>query len=322
LYPSIELEWGIKQLEEFVRGIAGKKGWDELFIARFIDLAKFMLSNSHIVFNQKVYKAVRGTPTGNCFSVIYANICVGRLEEKILQTLKGCLIYYRRFIDDGLLVMKPGVGQVQVKEIESEFNLQSNLKFAFKFSDRNAIFLDLEIYKGPRYWESKKRLDTCCFQKMINTYEYITPVSHHPQHQIAGFIKGEFIRYATLCSQESEYEKVADLFTRRLLARNYSYDKVVKIKRSIRYQEFRKERLMNKKVERAGVVQVDKIIVPFRLRFSSSLLSDAVKGVIKKAREQLREFGKIFEKVWIVINDTKTRDLYSLLRAESKAMRV
>ncbi|KAF8572704.1 hypothetical protein K439DRAFT_1273599, partial [Ramaria rubella] len=55
----------------------------------------------------------------------------------------------------------------------------------------------------------------------LNNYPYLPFHSYHPDHNKAGFIKGEAIRYARLSSEKKDYENIIQLFKLRLQRRGY-----------------------------------------------------------------------------------------------------
>ncbi|KAF8478757.1 hypothetical protein F5888DRAFT_1574654, partial [Russula emetica] len=55
----------------------------------------------------------------------------------------------------------------------------------------------------------------------LNTYAYLPFHSYHTIAQKRGFIKGEAIRYARICTKETDFKLMVKLFTLRLQRRGY-----------------------------------------------------------------------------------------------------
>ncbi|KAH9952571.1 hypothetical protein BC827DRAFT_1116647, partial [Russula dissimulans] len=55
----------------------------------------------------------------------------------------------------------------------------------------------------------------------LNNYAYLPFHSYHTTAQKRGFIKGEAIRYARICTSQSDFKTMVKLFTLRLQRRGY-----------------------------------------------------------------------------------------------------
>jgi len=149
----------------------------------------------------------------------YANIFMYMLERTYIEQFKDLILVYMRLIDDIFMILHPNT---DTDKIRSVFNsMHPNIKLDFKFSKQEAEFLDLVIYKGPRFHKTGI-LDLKVHQKQINTYLYIPFTSYHPIFMKQAFIRTELIRYIRNTSDRNEWYKIRNLFFQRLRVRGYS----------------------------------------------------------------------------------------------------
>ncbi len=106
-------------------------------------------------FNGKNYLQVGGTAMGTRLAPSYANIFMGRLEQKILKTLetKGLKpALFLRYIDDIFTIWNKG--EEKLLEFINFFNeAHPSIKYTFEYSKEQIIFLDtrlkIDLYLSP-----------------------------------------------------------------------------------------------------------------------------------------------------------------------------
>ena len=87
-------------------------------------------------------------------------------------------------------------------------------------SSEHAVFLDTEVFKGPRF-ASNKILDVQTHFKATETFQYTHFSSCHLLCVKKGFIKGETIRLLRMNSIKEKFESGKRDFKFRLLERGY-----------------------------------------------------------------------------------------------------
>ena len=143
----------------------------------------------------------------------------------IWRTLKnGCLrsahtnldLVWKRFIDD-----TSPCGSLLLKQ---KFNLPSLTHsiplLTCEMSPENAVFLDTEVFKGPRF-STLKFLDVRTHFKQTETFPYTHFSCCHPINTKRGFIKGESLRLLKTNSIKANFEKFKRDFEVRLYSRGY-----------------------------------------------------------------------------------------------------
>ena len=95
-------------------------------------------------------------------------------------------------------------------------------------SSERAVFLDTEVFKGPRF-ASNKILNVQTHFKATGTFQYTHFSSCHPLSVKKGFIKGETLRLLRPNSTKGKFVLNKRDFNFRLLERGYPQELVNKI---------------------------------------------------------------------------------------------
>jgi hypothetical protein len=155
---------------------------------------------------------------GSNAAVALAEIYMFSVYDKVIHNLMqndfSNLIYFKRYIDDYLLILKNCSSEDFLKFTEL---LPTNLKINWEVPKTKVEFLDINLSF------SRAQFETSIHQKSLNKYLYITPHSMHSQHIFAGFIKGELIRYARLSSNIYSYLNLKTIFYERLRKRGFAH---------------------------------------------------------------------------------------------------
>jgi hypothetical protein len=211
LYPSIPIEWGIEQVRK-VCEMAGVFTPQELDF--LIELLRFVLENNYVEFDGKFWLQKTGTAMGTPVAVMYSIIVLFSMEAPITQHM----LLYSRFIDDVCALVRRREAQAFIDSFQAicpsiQFdNVPSIDEFL-----REGVMLDCRIEIT-----SEGLLNLKLFQKELNKYQYIAPFSGHSPHIFKNFIHNEVRRYRLLCTKDSDFNEMLDLFTKRLQARGYT----------------------------------------------------------------------------------------------------
>jgi hypothetical protein len=175
---------------------------------------EFVLTKGYIAFNGEIYQQTNGAAMGSPMIPPYANIFMYQLEKNTVHKYKHLesLLLYKRFIDDIFIITKDS----NVTELKSELNsLHPSIKLTWSETAKHCSFLDVNVFI------KNNKLHTNVYQKQLNTYAYLPYHSYHTKAQKRGFIKGEAIRYARICTSEVDFKLMVKLFTLRLQRRGY-----------------------------------------------------------------------------------------------------
>jgi len=125
-----------------------------------------------------------GTPVACTYAMLtfvhYENV-------EILPKFQQNLIYYRRYIDDilGIWVPPSNVDNDSFERFKTKLNSWGSLKWVVQNPTKRIQFLDLDLSLD----NSRITMET--YQKPMNLYLYIPPLSAHPPSCFKGLIFGE-----------------------------------------------------------------------------------------------------------------------------------
>jgi hypothetical protein len=200
LYTNIPTELGIKWTRLF---LSGRLPPD--LINLVISALTLVLNNNYFSFNDSLYLQHIGTAMGTPAAVVYANIFMYILENPVLKTYSSSILYYCRYLDDIFAILSGSPTDKSTTDfIGSLSRRHPSIKLEVTLSSSSVNFLDLRIFKGPRF-ATTGILDTSVHQKQLNSYLYIPFASFHPTHCKGGFIVTELKRYIRCCSNRTDF---------------------------------------------------------------------------------------------------------------------
>ena len=185
-----------------------------------ICLLEIVLCNNTFEFNNEFYKQIQGTAMGTKLAPAYANIFMGKLEHSILSQATLKPLFYKRYIDD-ILILWPHSESELNKFLLDMNSFHHSIKFTSEYSFDKITFLDVNIYKGPNFLLSKT-LDIETFVKPTNKQAYIHATSFHPPGVSKGVAIGEMKRYLRTNSRVDSFNNFKIKHKTNLLKRGYS----------------------------------------------------------------------------------------------------
>ena len=131
---------------------------------------RLILKENSFKFNDKHYLQTHGIVMGTKMAVAFAVIFMAHIEKQLLIASPQKPIFWKRFIDDIF-----SVWTLPVKEINNfvDFanSFHATIKFTHEMSSEKIVFLDTEVFKGPRFADSKT-LDVQTHFKPTETFQY------------------------------------------------------------------------------------------------------------------------------------------------------
>jgi hypothetical protein len=186
-YTNINTETGINAIENILFNHQNMKPTQfpkELFLTTL----KLVMENNIFSFSDTFWIQLQGTAMGTPAEPLYSILSYSHHENsQILNKFNNNLIYYKRFIDDVLGVWLPTT-ELDWLEFKSTLNQFGTLKWNINNLSHSTTFLDLQLtIEG-------NKIKTKTFQKPMNLYLYIPPLS---AHSLGCFkrITGELLRY-------------------------------------------------------------------------------------------------------------------------------
>ena len=192
-----------------------------------IYLLKSVLENNIFEFNGELFQQIIGAAIGAIPSCEACDILMYQIMKEILSKFTGRknIFFYGRYRDDGFMIYNGNVN-----DIHELFNMANNhhrfLKFTYEISQTAITFLDVNIYKGKRFF-SNSILDVKTYFKPTNSFLYLHRSSCHNRHVFSALIKGEVIRYIRNTNNQDDLQHMLTQFKLNLIKRGYEENEVM-----------------------------------------------------------------------------------------------
>lgn len=233
LYPSIPIMDGIDRVCELITPLLSP-----LAIRAIRQALLLVLTNNIVQFRNDFFLQLCGTAMGTNLAPSFANLFMVTIEHPVITKWKllGHIVAYYRFIDDIFIIIN-GDSTIANKII-CELNSQHpNIQLTGTISTSSVDFLDLTIFKGPRFISDHK-LDIKVYSKPNNQFLYLPFTSFHARPHKISFLRGELLRFIRNCSQVEDFLRlIRKEFFHRLRARGYPVSIILAQFRNINYRD-------------------------------------------------------------------------------------
>ncbi len=174
------------------------------------EMLLLLLKDNTFEFAGRYFKQIKGAAMGTPVAPTLANLFMGKLEATALNSWTGTQpILWLRYIDDVLLLLQDS--EDTLTDLVAHLNSQmASIKFTFTCSNNSIDFLDITLYKGPRYLQ-EGRLDIRPYSKKIDPHAYLHYSSAHHRAVTAGMVKEEVIRTLRRCSSPETFATAIQL---------------------------------------------------------------------------------------------------------------
>lgn len=139
----------------------------------FMKMIDFIFDSTCLVFNEKFYKQIFGTPMGSSISPIISSYVLDELLDYCTDKITFDIPFLKRYVDDLIL----SVPENCIDEILNIFNsFDTNIQFTVeKETDQSVPFLDMKLIRT-----NNNTIITRWYRKPINSNRFINYYSHHP----------------------------------------------------------------------------------------------------------------------------------------------
>lgn len=231
LYPNIPIDVGIIFVTKAIRRLSYSLPGsnvplrdDPNHVEFIIELMTWVLRNNYFKFGDQWFLQLQGTAMGTPLAVPFACLFVGQIEYElfnptIISNALPIPLFYKRYIDDIFYIAR---AKLEAQQFFQRFDsVVATIRCgSLTIDSTSGIFLDVEIYKGPRF-NSSRVLDFKTYQKEQNRYLYLAPNSFHRRDIFNSMIISELNRYRLSCTDNNEFYRIRSLFYQRLVARGY-----------------------------------------------------------------------------------------------------
>ena len=153
------------------------------------ELMRLILEENSFKFNERHFLQTHGVAMGTKMAVAFSVIFMADLEKRLLTASPFKPLVWKRFIDDIF-----SLWNIPNKEVSEFVNFANSfhqtIKFTCEMSSERAVFLDTEVFKGPRH-STHKTLDLQTHFKPTETFQYTHFSSCHPFNSKKGFFSKE-----------------------------------------------------------------------------------------------------------------------------------
>ena len=161
---------------------------------------RLILALKNFVFNGINYLQKKGCAMGTKFAHSYANIFMGRFEEKFifpLLTSDNLSDFYLRFIDDIFLIWN-GI-KTEFDDFFKKINeCHPSIKFEYEMSKTEINFLDTTVFKIDN------KLRTKVYVKPTDRQSYLHSKSEHPNSTKKSIAYSQALRFNKICYNRSD----------------------------------------------------------------------------------------------------------------------
>ena len=223
MYTNIPTAKALDWIEAYLH----KNFSDELPVGALMQALRLIMTKNVFAFGDTHWKQLSGTAMGTPPAPPYATVYYALLEDSFLDAFKENLFFYRRFIDDGLIlwtITDPHSNPTTWDNFQSAMN-NPDFELVWEFTDpsQQVDFMDLTISICGDH------IETSLYEKPSNLHLYIPPHSCHPPGLLTGIVHGMIFRIYTLCSAPADRKARTQDFYHRLLLRGYREDKILSL---------------------------------------------------------------------------------------------
>jgi len=213
LYPNIPIDESISIILNYIKE-QNNPTYPPLCIIN--TLLSFVLKYNCFNFANLFFLQVHGIAMGTKLAPNYANLFMADFENKHVFTYTIQPTYYRRYIDDILLIWDHSTSELD-NFLDHLNSVHPTIKFTKSVSNSQITYLDLDIYRKDTTFETKTHF------KSTNTFSYLHGHSNHPPSTFKGVLQGENIRILRNTSEENNYLNTMTFINKQFKFRKYPH---------------------------------------------------------------------------------------------------
>ena len=216
MYTNIDITHGVETFHKWLNEFEPEIPPDfprELFL----ETLQLVMENNVFQFDDTYWLQKTGTAMGTSAACMYATLYYAYHERTVLIPKYGQnLHYFKRFIDDIFGIWIPIPGGPSWEDFLVDLDAFGLLRWTANPPSDRAIFLDLDISIN-----TNNIIETKTYQKPMNLYLYIPPISAHPVGCLRGLVFGNLRRFWIQNTHREDYISVAKHFAERLIERGH-----------------------------------------------------------------------------------------------------
>jgi hypothetical protein len=222
MYTNIDTKLGVNAIKAFLLDHINDLP-PNFPVNLILQVLTIIMDNNIFSFSDSYWLQLSGTAMGTPVACTYAMMSFGHFENKeILPKFHNNLFYYKRYIDDILGIWIPPTHNKTAtwNRFKQTLNSWGSLKWIVEDPSNRTKFLDLDLHiKGSS-------IQTETYQKSMNLYLYIPPLSAHPSSCLKGLISGELRRY-WIQNHPLHFQEILASFLQRLIDRGHTLNSLI-----------------------------------------------------------------------------------------------
>ena len=269
LYPSIPQTLGINMALQQAIPTNPPSSTENSMKNMLKEMLGLVIKNNTFGFANKHFKQLKGVAMGTPVAPTLANLFMAKVEADAITSWQGTQpLIWLRFVDDIFIIMEST--QEELHRFISHCNSRMGaIKYTAEVSSNCVDFLDLTIFKGPRYQEVGI-LDIKPFAKAIDPHSYLHYSSAHHCSIKKGVVRGEFIRTLRRSSSAQIYAESAQELTSWFTKRGYPTNLIKETTSDLSFKE------RNKYLEQKDNKTLEECTTLLRVRQHPAISSTAI----------------------------------------------
>ena len=166
-------------------------------------LLKLVLHSNNFTFDGDHYLQIGGTAMGTRVAPSLANIFMGELEAKMLETAPFKPFLYLRYIDDIFLIWTGSLPELKCFYRHCN-GFHKTIKFTIEYSEKQISFLDTLVIRTET-----GQIIFDLFSKPTDKHCYLHYTSNHPYKLKISGPYSQFLRLKRICTRPADFEKHA-----------------------------------------------------------------------------------------------------------------
>lgn len=221
MYTNIDTQHALREISAFLNSPYFDNTACDIDSSAVTDALRIIMVHSVFSFDNRYYLQLTGTAMGAPPAPMYATLYFYVHERNVIPQTAPHLHYYTRYIDDGFGIWIPHLDPDEDDKLwtqfKSDINTFGKLEWICSARGTSVNFLDIVITV-----KDNNCIHTTLFEKDLNLYLYIPPMSAHTPRLLTSLVRGHFYRLARLCSDQTDRrQRITALYT-RLLRRGYT----------------------------------------------------------------------------------------------------
>lgn len=279
LYPSINIQLLIDIFRQRLR----RHYVNETMVTWLVQLLEVVLHHNYCDFDGRTYRQKQGLAMGVKPCAALGNMYVADLLTTKVESADGSMGACN-YIDDIFTVTTATDGELE--QLHNQLNNTApGLSVTKVVGERRLTILDIDVVMvSNRDADNTYHLEVVPYTKPSARGLFIPPMSHHTKHALPGMIRGETLRLIRNSTREVDFITAHAAFVRRLYARAYKRDYIVRAIKGLSWSQ-RQHYLLPKRRH------ADDGVYAFVVQYNARTATMGIPPIISQLNGIMRQHG-------------------------------